>query len=514
MKDLSKRLAGLSPSKLALLSKLLREEGGAAAPAAPAARREEGADCPLSFAQERLWSISQIEEDSAAYNIPLLLRLRGRLDLAAMERTLREVVRRHEVLRTTFKLSDDRPRQVIEPEARLALPLVDLRGLPAEARETEAARLAQEESQRPFDLAAGPALRLLVLRLGEDDHGVILVMHHILTDEWSMTVLTREVAAIYEAFSLGLPSPLPEPPLQYADFAVRQRERLTPEVLEGHLAYWRHQLGPGPPVLSLPTDYARPERMNFEGATQVFRLGRELSASVRELTRREDVTLFMALLAAFATLMHYHSRQEDIVVGTDVANRDSVETEGLIGFFSNQLVLRLDLSGDPGFRELLGRVRRTTLDAYAHREMPFERLVRALQTRRDPSRLPLFQVKLVLQNDPPVPLELPGLTLEPMPFENRTAKFDLLMTIVNQGEELTGSLEYRTDLWNGGSVARMLHRFESLLREAVARPDARLGELAEALREADRRQLMESREALKATRLKRTRATGPQPASR
>jgi len=502
MSDVSNRIADLSPERLALFSKLLKQRNGAAQKRVTIPRRAETNVCPLSFAQERLWFTEQWTNERAVYNIPLVLRMRGPLNLAALENCLDEIVRRHEVLRTSFRMVDGEPRQIIAPARRVWLPVVDLSELPEAEREVESRRLAEEQSQEPFDLSECPLLRILVLALGEREHVIVFTMHHILCDEWSMKVLISEVSELYSAFSFGRSPALPQLPIQYADYAIWQRQWLEGAEFDRHLTYWRDQLD-DLPVLNFPTDKPRPSEQTFHGATETFSLPVDIAQALKDPDRQEGVTLFMTLLAAFATLLYSYTRQSDIVVGTDVANRNHVETEKLIGFFSNQLVLRVKLSGEMTFRELLERVRETTLDAYAHQDLSFEKLVKALQTRRDPSRSPLFQVKFVLQNDPPAELDLEGLTLSQILFENRTAKFDLLMTIINQKQGLTGAVEYNTDLWRASTISRLLKNFETLLTHVVADPDARLSDLQETLNEAERQRQVQEQEAVKNTRFQK-----------
>jgi hypothetical protein len=497
-----------------VFSKLLKQRNGAAQKRETIPRRGGTNICALSFAQERLWFTEQWTNERAVYNIPLVVRLSGALNLAALEASLDEIVRRHEVLRTTFVMFEGQPRQVIAPAMRLVLPVADLRGLAEAEREAEARRISDEQSQQTFNLSKGPLLRILALALDEREHVIVFTMHHILCDEWSMKVLTKEVSELYTAFSVGRPPSLPELPIQYADYAIWQRQWLEGAELERHLAYWREVLGGNLPVLNLPTDKPRPRGQTFKGATAGFRLPLEIAEALKDPQRHEGVTLFMTLLAAFVSLLYSYTGQQDIVVGTDVANRNRVETEDLIGFFSNQLVLRVNLSGEITFRELLGRVRETTLDAYAHQDLSFEKLVKALQTRRDPSRSPLFQVKFVLQNDPPTELDLEGLTLSPISSENRTAKFDLLITIVNQKQGLTGALEYNTDLWSAATIGRMLKNFETLLTHVVGDPDARLSYLKESLNEAERQQQLKEQEAVKDARHKKLRGIRPKTVSK
>jgi len=442
----------------------------------PLRRAARTGPLPLSFAQQRLWFIDQLEPGSAAYNMPAAVRLRGPLDARALERALGEIVRRHESLRTTFADVGGLPVQVVAETLELKLGCTDLSALDGEAREAEALRLAGEEARRPFDLSAGPLLRASLLRLGEDEHVALVTMHHVISDGWSVGVFVREMGALYESFARGEESPLAELPVQYADYAIWQREWLTGEVLERQLAYWRTRLDGAPP-LKLGGGRAR---ASGGGATRRLTLGRELTEGLMALGRREGATLFMTLLAGWQALLSRYTGQEDISVGTDVANRHRGETEGLIGFFVNQLVMRTDLSGNPSFRELLGRVRETALGAYAHQDLPFEKLVEELNPERDDAHAtPLFQTKLVLQNAPLPSLALPGLLLTPLESggdadDAAAAKFDLLLDAAESDAGLNLSLTYRTDLFDGPFIARLLGHFQTLLGFLVERPDASL----------------------------------------
>ena len=445
-------------------------------PVVPVERTEH---LPLSFAQRRLWFVNRLEPGSPLYNVSAAVRLTGSLDAEALERALSEVVRRHESLRTHFaERNDHEPVQIIEPAAPLKLTHIDLSLKPADGREAEAARLIEQEAQRPYDLSTGPLLRISLIRLDESERVLAVMMHHIISDGWSMGVLVREVAALYSAFAEGQPSPLAELEVQYADFAAWQRGWMSGEVLERELHYWGRRLA-GAAVLELPADHPRPAKPSFRGAKHSFALPPDLSEAVKALSRREGATLFMTLLSAFQTLLHRHSGQTDIVLGTDVANRNRAATEPLLGFFVNQLVLRTDLSGNPTFRELLHRVRGVTLDAYAHQDLPFDKLIEALRPDRKVSLTPLFQAKLVLQNAPMPPLELPGLTLAPIDNGNasETAKFDLLLTLTDTKEGLRGGFEYSTDLFEPATIERLTAGFEVLLRDIAARSEARLDEL-------------------------------------
>jgi aspartate racemase len=347
------------------------------------------------------------------------------------------------------------PIQVIHPAVTLLLPIVDLRELPETEREVEAQRLVTEEAQRPFDLVNEQSFRTQLLHLGEEEHLLLLTMHHIVSDGWSLGVFMRELTALYEAFSTEKSSSLPELPIQYADFAAWQNEWLVGEVLEVQLNYWKRHLGGQLPVLDLPTDRPRPPVQTYRGARQSLELPKKSSDALKALSQQEGVTLFMTLLAVFQILLYRYTGQEDVIVGSPIANRNRVEVEGLIGFFVNTLVLRTELSGDPSFRELLGRVREVALGAYAHQDLPFEKLVEELQVERDLSRNPLFQVMFVLQNAPISALEFRGLSLTPLEVHNGTAKFDLTLELEESAEGIRGWFEYNTDLFDTLTITRM-----------------------------------------------------------
>ncbi|MCP4659506.1 MAG: AMP-binding protein, partial [bacterium] len=444
----------------------------------PLARRpRDGEPLPLSFAQQRLWFFDQYVPGSPLYNLPSAVRTSGRIEVAVLARSLNEIVRRHEALRTTFADVGGQAVQVIAPALDLELPLVDLRGLLPEARESEARRLAAAEAARPFDLARGPLLRVRAASLTAEQHLVLLTMHHIVSDGWSMGVLIRELEALYAAFSAGRPSPLAEIGIQYADHAVWQRQWLSSAVLEEELGYWRVELA-GISRLELPTDRPRPAAQSFRGSGRTFALSAELSKALVRLSREHGVTLFMTLLAGFKVLLARSTGQDDVAVGSPIAGRNHREIEELIGFFVNTLVLRTDLSGNPSFSELLGRVRRGALDAYAHQDVPFEHLVEELEPERDLSSTPLFQVMVALQNAPQGTLELPGLTLSPAAEEGgKTAKFDLTLSLRESELRVEGGLEYCIDLFDATTIDRFLAQYEQLLAGAVADPERRLSEL-------------------------------------
>lgn len=442
-------------------------------------RAERGDDLPLSFAQEWLWLIHQVNPDSAAYNLPAAVRLKGALEVRALERSISEVVRRHEILRTRFAEGDGRATQVIDPAAPLRLSLVDLEEMGTEQREAEAGRVVTEDARLPFDLELGPLLRAFLLRLGEQDHVIILAVHHIVSDAWSTGILIQEVAALYEAFRRGEESPLPPLPIQYADYAHWQRTHLQGERLDSLVSYWQQQLAGASPVLKLPADRPRPAVQTFRGAHRPFSLPGELSESLRLFSRGEGATLFMTLLAAFQTLLFRYSQQEDFCVGVPVAGRSLKETEGLIGCFINNLVLRARVSRDMRFRELLVKTREATLGAFAHQELPFAKVVEAVQPERSLSHSPLFQVIFDFRSTPrEQSQELPELSLSAIGSEMGTAKLDLVLDIWDAGEAVVGAMEYNTDLFDDSTIAQMLVRFEALLGSIVRQPDARLSALA------------------------------------
>ncbi|HVR96498.1 MAG TPA: amino acid adenylation domain-containing protein, partial [Thermoanaerobaculia bacterium] len=439
-------------------------------PLLPVPRDGEG--LPLSFAQERLWFIDQLQPGTATYNMVTAAHLEGDLDAGALVRSLDAIVARHEALRTRFPMAGGSPVQVIDPPPAWTLPLVDLSSLPADRLDRETRALVDAESVRPFDLAAGPLLRAVLLRRrAATDHVAFLGTHHIVSDGWSMTILVRELTALYAAFSAGAPAPLPALPIQYADFAQWQRSWLQGEVLESQLAFWRERLDGAPAVMALPLDRPRPAVQSFHGASLGSILGGDVIAELRALSRRAGTTLFMTLLAAFDALLHRWTGESDLVVGTPSANRNREEIEGLIGFFVNSLVLRADLSGAPSFRDLLAQVRETTLAAYAHQDLPFEKLVSELRPERDLSHTPVFQVLFQLQNIPASALELPGLSLRFPEVETRTAKFDVTLNLNEYPAGLACEWRYNTGLFDGPTLLRLGHQLETLLRGLVAEPD-------------------------------------------
>jgi amino acid adenylation domain-containing protein/non-ribosomal peptide synthase protein (TIGR01720 family) len=439
----------------------------------PIERIERGAESVLSFAQQRLWFLNQLQPDDPFYNSPLAVRLLGSLRKDSLERTLTEITRRHEVLRTSFPVVNGEPVQLIAAARPICLSLIDLSGL--EDREALAQQLAREEASTPFDLSHGPLLRVKLVRLAEQDHVVLLTMHHIISDGWSIGVFVSEVAALYRAYYEEQESPLAELEVQYADFAIWQRNWLRDEVLASQLSYWETQLR-GAAMLELPADRPRVSA-TYRGHIATFALGRELSDALKELSRREGTTLFMTTLAAFKLLLSRYSQQSDIVVGTPIAGRTHQEVEPLIGFFINSLALRTNLAGDPSFKDLLRRVREVCLGAYAHQEVPFEKLVEELQPERDASHAPFYEVTFGLQNAPMGTLEMPELELRPLNVENQTVRYDLSLWVGEGLEDLSVSWSYKSDLFDEQTIDRMQAHYRTLLESIVREPEARLSVL-------------------------------------
>jgi amino acid adenylation domain-containing protein len=477
--DLPLRTLFEHPTVAALATAIEKAKPGGAVAFAPAIRpRATAGDAPLSFAQERLWFLDQLEPGGSAYVVPGAVRLTGRLQPAAFDAAYREIVRRHTGLRTVFARGEDgRPVQHVTDGTSITLNLVDLSQLVPDAVEGTVRALATRAATQPFDLAAGPLVRGTLLRLGDEAHVALFAAHHIVTDGWSMGVMVQEVVALYADFTAGHPSGVAEPALQYADYAVWQREWLEGEVMDAQLAHWKARLAGAPALLELPTDRPRPPVQRFVGASEPVGLSRETSAALVALSRREGATLFMTLLAAFQTLLARYTGQLDILVGTPIAGRTRAETERLVGLFVNTLVLRADLRDDPSFRSLLARTRETALEAYAHQDLPLERLVDKLDLARDLSRTPLFQAVFVLQNAPAAALTLAGLSLAPVAVAQETAKFDLTLTLAESSQGIQGAFEYNTDLFDAATIARMAGHFETLLQGIVADPTRRVSEL-------------------------------------
>ncbi|MBW4677254.1 MAG: AMP-binding protein, partial [Desmonostoc geniculatum HA4340-LM1] len=443
-------------------------------PIHPVKRQE---NLPLSFAQQRLWFLAQLEPDSPFYNLSAAIRLQGQLNVEALQQSFNEIISRHEALRTNFQTTKGQAVAVISKAKPLTLQISDISKLSASQKEAEVRQQASQEAQKPFDLKGDLLLRVKLLYLGKEEHILLLTMHHIVFDGWSTDVLVQELATLYQAFCGGQPSPLPPLLIQYVDFAAWQRQWLQGKVLETQLSYWRKHLEDAPKVLELPTDHPRPAIQTFLGATYSFELSKELSASLNKLIQQQGSTLFMTLLAAFQTLLWRYTGQEDIVIGSPIANRSRPEIEGLIGFFVNTLVLRTSMAGNPSFEELLKRVREVALGAYAHQDLPFELLVEQLQPQRDLSHTPLFQVMFVLQNAPMSALELPDLTLTPIESDTGAAQFDLTLSIAETESGLVGGFEYNTDLFAQSTIQRMVGHLQTLLEAIVTNPQQRLSDL-------------------------------------
>jgi len=466
-------------NKRELLKRLLESRSPASqAPAAPRLQSaERGTEVPLSFAQQRLWLLDQLTPASAAYNVPAAIVVKGRLCTAALEQGFAEIVRRHEALRTSFPTVGDQPTQAVAVAGPFSLHVVDLCTLAEPDQRLHTRRLVDEEARRPFDLVHGPLVRVTLVRLDEEQHVVLLALHHVICDGWSLGVLTDELSSLYASFSQGQASSLPTLTIQYADFSAWQREWLNGEVLESQLAHWKDRLAGAPSSLLLPTDRPRPPVQSVRGARQSLSVPESLSTQLKTLSQREGTTLFCTLLAAFATLLYRWTGQHDILIGTPVAGRTRAELERMIGLFVNTLVLRTDLRHEPSFRELLARVHDVALDAWAHQELPFEKLVEEVEGQRDLSRTPLFQVMFILQNTPAAGLTLPGLAVAPFDVSNESAKFDLLLDLTETGHGLRGTLEYNTDVFDSATVARFLGHFEALLAAIASDPNQHISTL-------------------------------------
>ncbi|HEX2081690.1 MAG TPA: amino acid adenylation domain-containing protein, partial [Longimicrobium sp.] len=485
---LRERFKNLSPAKQALLFRALGKEGEPGAALPVIGRRAQGARVPLSFAQQRLWFLDRLAPGGAAYNLLVSLRLHGPVSVDALRAALDEIVRRHEVLRSVVRDVDGEPEQVVgDPVSTFSF--ADAGGIPPAARAAEAERLATQEAQRAFDLERGPLFLSRLVRLGADDHLLLVSMHHVVADGWSLGRLYHELEVLYADAAEGRPFSLPELPVQYADFALWQQAWMRQGGAEPHLAYWREKLA-GLAPLELPTDHPRPAAQSFRGEQLPVHLSAEATAGLRARAAEENATLFMALFAGFAALLHRYAGQDDVAVGTPVANRPLPEVEGLIGFFVNTVVLRTAVEPGDTFRTLLRRAKETCLEAYAHQEAPFEKLVEALHPGRDRSRNPLVQVMLGLQNASSGSVRLPGLRVESVDSEVRSAKFDLLLNLEEHPDGLRGALEYSTDLFERATAERMIGHLQALLSAAAARPDRPLAQLP-LLGEAERRTLRE-----------------------
>ncbi len=490
MSSLQQKIAELSPEKRTLLLQKLKQQTGKVSPAKIQPQSRNNQTFPLSFSQERLWFLNQLEPESSLYNIPAAIRLTGRLNLTALENSINEIVRRHENLRTKFTVVDGEPVQIIGAATKLPIQIIDLQTISETERETEALRLATQEAQTPFNLETDLLLRAKLLLLSETDRIILFTMHHIVSDGWSTEILVRELTTLYTAFDSNQKCHLPELPIQYADFAVWQRQYLQGEVLNKNLDYWKQQLGGELPVLELPADHPRPAIQSYQGATKSFPISASVTAALNHLSQQEGVTLFMTLLAAFKTLLYRYTHQTDILVGSPIANRNRGEIENLIGFFLNTLVLRSNLSGNPTFLDLLQQVREVSLGAYAHQDLPFEKLVEEIQPERHLGRNPLFQVWFALHNQPHQDLQLGDLVLTSLEVESNTSEFDLSLDISIEEEGLTGTIEYSTELFESATIERIAAHFHTLLDGIVAHPETKISELP-LLTPAEKNQLLE-----------------------
>jgi hypothetical protein len=487
------------------LAKEIEERKGAglwlkAPPIERVVRRE---NLPLSYAQQGLWFLEQMEPGSGIYNIPGALVLSGDVNVAVLEQAITEVVRRHEALRTTFSSQDGHPLQVIGEPTMTVLPIIDLSAI-SERQESEARRLVLKEARRAFDLSQGPLLRSKLIRLSDREYVMTFTAHHIATDGWSMGVLVRELTALYEAYSKGSISPIAELKTQYADYAYWQRKWMTGAVLEEGLRYWKRELNGELPVLDLGGKRPKPEVASYQGANQAYVMPVEIKEGIKSLSREEGATIYMTLLAAFGIFLHRYSGQEEMIIGTAVAGRARPETEGLIGVFINMLPIRVDLQGSPSYREALSRVREVILRGYAYQEVPIENIIDELKVERQARQAPLFQVAFGVQNLPEEDTQLPNLELRPFSLDHDVARYDLTVWVEETAEGLRISWTYRTDIYDVVMITRMHKHFERLLLSIIKQPDMRIN-LIEMMTEAEKEQQAQADkewEDLSASRLK------------
>ncbi len=479
----------LSEAKRVLLEKYLQGRSPqVTTSAATIARRNPESSPPLSYGQQQLWLLAQFISDTPVYTECVTNHLPGEINISVLEQSFNEILKRHEAWRTSFPVVDGQPIQKIRPVLTIKLPLVDLRHHPEAEREHEALRMMTEDAQKPFDMANGPLLRPTLIQLGDTDYRLFLTLHHIIFDGFSLyQIFLPELRTLYDACLSGQPSPLPELPIQYADFTVWQREQLQGNMFAEQLAFWKKQLEGAPGALELPTDRPRPLIANYHGSMHPFALSKQLTDDLKALGRQEGVTFYMLLVAAFQTLLYRYTAQDDILIGTAISDRKRPEVQGLMGFFLNTLVLRTDLSGNPTFREVLRRVREVVLDAHAHPDIPFEYLVKELQPERNLSQNPFFQVLLSLE--PPLFTHPSGWTLTQMDVETETTKFDLTLELDDRPEGLIGRFEYSTDLFDAATIARMAGHWQTLLEGIVMDPTRRLSDLP-ILTEAERQLLL------------------------
>jgi amino acid adenylation domain-containing protein len=476
MADLETLMGTLSPEKKALLERRLMEKRAAAAKQQVIPRRSTQGPCPLSFAQELMWLLDHLI-DTSAYHVPRALRIKGPLNVEALDYSLNNIVARHAILRTTYQAIDGKPFQFVADSAKVNINHVDLRALGREERETEANRILVEEGRRRFDFERDLMLRVFLLRMDEQEHILLLISHHIASDGQSKAVLFRELTTFYQAYCNNTVAHLPELPIQYADYAVWQRDWLQGELLEKHLKYWRETLAGAPMLLELPTDHPRPPMQSFEGARQIVKYPDGMLESLKALCRQEGSTMFMMVLAAFGTLLYRWSGQEDMLIGTPVSGRNRTEIEPLIGYFSNSVVLRLALGGDPTFRELMRRVKEVSLGAYSHQDLPFEKLVVEMQPERDLSYSPMYQVMFSVGEHKDLGFQLPGLEIAPIIIDRGIAKFDMTLGMTELRQDLMCNIEYCSALFEASTMQRLADHFQILLQGVVANPDQRISEL-------------------------------------
>src|SRR2546429_5887705 len=491
--NLTQQLAALSPAKRSLLElRLMRKNRRQSAQSMTIPRQPNRESAPLSYNQQGLWVLNQLMPGTSLYHTPMAVRLTGNLDVPALKDALDMLIARHDALRTTFGIMDGSPKQLVAKSLALEMPIIDLIEISQPDRDAEAKRLLQEEAGRPFDLSQGPLIRSVLLRLGEREHILLVTTHHIVTDGWSIGIFQRELSELYEAVVDERPSSLPQLPIQYTDYSVWQRDWFEGDVYQSQLAYWKKQFATLPPVLELPADHPRPSVQAyraFRGAQHTISLSKQLSHDLKQLCREENVTLFMTLMAAFQVLLHRYTGEDDIVVGTPIAGRQMPETEDLIGLFINMLAMRTSISGELKLRDLLGRVKEVALGAYAHQDLPFERLVKELQPERTLAHNPLFQVMFVLQSEEILPLELPGIVARHFRVENIMANFDLTLDIVERERQIVCLFESNADLFENETIERMMRHFQTLLEGIVANPEQKISELP-LLNETERRQLL------------------------
>ena len=483
MQQLSDRISKLPPEKQALFKRMLKQKGLSDAQDGAIPRVKDSHSYPLSFAQQRLWFLEQMEPGNPFYNEPLLaLRIKGVLDRNAIEETFNALVIRHESLRARFASVDGKPVQIIEPATSVPIVFHDLLSLPLALRESEITKLAQEEASRPFDLSHGSLFRVSLLKLAEHEHAVFLEMHHIITDGWSNSILINEILQLYEAFSKKQKNTLPLVPIRYVDFADWQTKHLTGVTLEKLVDYWKKQLSGHLPVSEFPLDFPRPAVQRYRGRVETNLIGGELSNKIRLLAKKQDCTLFMTLLAAFVVLLQRYTGQNEIVIGTPVANRNRKETESVVGFFVNTLVIRIDMSDGPSFTQLMSRVRKTAIDAYAHEDLPFEKLVEILRPKRNLDKQALFQILFGLHNYPSSGQEVQSdsddLQLSRMEVDGGESKMDWAMSITDLNEEgIKAQINYNTDLYRLSTMQRIHAEYETILQHVVLEPETYLNSI-------------------------------------